>query len=76
MGQAKRDKKTKQMRKAYRFTLDKKRHAEIISILDSIPKPFRTEFIAESIRVAREYYVGHEKEEKIKPPDFRGALTI
>jgi hypothetical protein len=76
MEQGKRGKKTNhQMKKAYRFTLDKRRYAEIISILDSIPKSFRSEFIAESIKVAREYYVG-KKGEKNEPPDFKGTLNI
>lgn len=35
----------------FRFSLDRKHHADVISILESVPKSMRTAFIVEVIRL-------------------------
>ena len=43
----------KRERKVYRFGFDLKEHAEIIRLLDLVPKTMRGEYVAESIIIAR-----------------------
>ncbi len=65
----------KRERKLYRFTLDKIRYGELIELLDSIPKPLRGEYIAESIKIARPHF--NLKSPNPEPPvEFKGTFDL
>lgn len=66
----------KRERMIYRFSLDKERYGEIIRLLDSLPKPFRGEYIAESIRIARLHLGLEGGPSSEPPPELRGAFTL
>jgi len=66
----------KRERMVYRFSLDKERYEEIIRLLDSLPKPFRGEYIAESIRIARLRLGLEGGPSSEPPPELIGAFTL
>lgn len=64
----------KRERKVYRFSLDKERYGSLIQMLDSIPKPFRGEYIAESIRMAR--FSSWQSANTETPIEFKGVFEF
>ena len=70
----------KRDRRVYRFSLDMERHREVIELLESVPKPFRGELIAESIKTARRKMIcPSEKppeEKPIPPVAFNGSFDL
>ncbi len=71
--------KTKQERRVvFRFSLSMERHWEIIKLLNSIPKPFRGEFIVESIKMARAHLnlVDRGSEAPPEPLKFNDTFTL
>ena len=69
-----RRKTEKRERKVYRFSLDKERYGSLIQMLDSIPKPFRGEYIAESIRMAR--LSSWQSTNTEAPVEFKGVFEF
>jgi hypothetical protein len=74
MKEDKEKKGSKGGKKPYRFTLDERRYKDVIAILDSIPKPFRPEYIAEAIRVARRHF--GLRGEPNGPHSFKGSFDF
>ena len=69
----------KRQKRVYRISLDMERHREVIELLDSIPKPFRGELIAESIKTARSKICPSAKppeEKPIPPVTFSGSFNL
>lgn len=60
----------------FRFSFDRKHHADVISILESVPKSMRTAFVVEAIRFVSSRLVeipfrnmSNRTEEEKKTPD-------
>jgi len=70
-----RRKTEKHERKVYRFSLDKERYGSLIQMLDYIPKPFRGEYIAESIRMAR-FSSSWQSPNTETPIEFKGVFEF
>jgi len=70
-----RRKMEKRERKAYRFSLDKEKYIEVVQLLDSIPKPFRGEYIAESVRIARSK-LSLQNSDAAPPVEFKGTFNF
>jgi len=65
----------KRERKAYRFSLDKGKYMEVVQLLDSIPRPLRGEYIAESIRIAR-IKLSSKNSDAAPPVEFKGTFSF
>ena len=68
----------KSAKRLFKFTLDEKVYKDVIEAIESIPKPFRGYFIAESIRVAKKYYTPQSINTAINtdPSNFRGVFKF
>lgn len=73
MSKGKTKKEPRPAKRPYKFTLDEARFKDVIIILDSVPKPFRSEYIAESIRFARNQF-GFRNQVKDDFSQIKGSI--
>ncbi len=71
MGEKRKTKKLEVV--TYRFGLVKERDRDIITLLNSVPRPMRGQYIAESIRIAR-IKVGLEESNPETKPSVKSPL--
>jgi hypothetical protein len=65
----------KREKRLYRFTLDMERYGELVHLLDSIPKPLRGEYIAESLKIARAK-LSLQNSNTEPPVEFKGTFDL
>ena len=68
----------KSPKRLFRFSLDEKVYKDVIEVIESIPKPFRGHFIAESIRAAKKYYSPQSFNPAVhtEPADLSGVFKF